>query len=145
MSEKHEATVRRLMDETWNKGNLAVLDELLTPDHVSHDPMNPSGGLQAVKDSIKKYRSAFPDCRCEIDELLTVGDRVVVRWHFSGTHKNQFEGIAPTGRRVSGTGISIERFAGDKIRETYTNWDALGMMQQLGVVTLPGKTSSAGR
>lgn len=145
MSEKNESTVRRLMDETWNKGNLHVLDELLTPDHVTHDPMTPSRGLKEVRDSIGKSRAAFPDLRCEIDELLSVGDRVVTRFHYSGTHKNPFEGIAPTGRRVSGTGISIQRFQGDRIQETYTNWDALGLMQQLGVVTLPGKASSAGR
>jgi predicted ester cyclase len=145
MSEKYEATVRRLMDETWNKGNLNVLDELLTPDHVTHDPMAPSRGIKEVKDSIGKYRAAFPDVRCEIDELLLVGDKVVTRFHYSGTHKNQFEGIAPTGRRVNGTGITIQRFKGDRIQETFTNWDALGLMQQLGVVTLPGKTSAAGR
>jgi hypothetical protein len=78
-------------------------------------------------------------------ELLSVGDKVVTRFHYSGTHKNQFEGIAPTGRRVNGTGITIQRFQGDRIQETFTNWDALGLMQQLGVVTLPGNTSSAGR
>lgn len=145
MPEKHEANVRRLVDEAYNKGNLKVLDELLTLDHVTHDPTYPTRGLEAMRDHIGKLRTAFPDCRCEIDELLSVGDRVVVRWRFSGTHKNQFEGIPATGRRVNGTGITIDRFTGDKIQETYTNWDALGLMQQLGVVTLPGKTSSAGR
>ncbi len=145
MSERYEQNVRRLIDEAWNKGNLKVLDELLTPDHVNHDPMYPTRGVQELKDNIGKYRSAFPDLRCEIDELLSVGDKVVARWHFTGTHKNQFEGIPATGRRVSGTGISIQRFAGDKVQETYVNFDALGMMQQLGVVTLPGKTSAAGR
>ncbi len=145
MSDKHEATIRRLMDEAWNKGNLKILDELLAKDYVAHDPMYPSRDLAGLKDQIGKLRTAFPDCRCEIDDLLSAGDKVVVRWRFSGTHKNQFEGVPATGRRVNGTGMSIERFVGDRIAETYTNWDALGMMQQLGVVTLPGKASSAGR
>jgi len=145
MSEKNESTVRRLIDEAWNKGNLKVVDELLTPDYVNHDPLNQFHGPQGLKDLVTKYRSAFPDCRLEIDELLSVGDRVISRWRFSGTHKNTLEGIAPTGRRVSGTGITIQRFVGDKMQETYTNWDALGLMQQLGVFTMPGKTSAAGR
>ena len=61
------------------------------------------------------------------------------------TQKNVLEGIAPTNRRVTGTGITIERFVGDRMQETYTNWDSLGLMQQLGVFTMPGKTSAAGR
>ncbi len=145
MSEKNELHVRRLIDEAWNKGNLKVVDELVTPDYVNHDPMNEFRGPQGLKDLITKYRASFPDCRLEIDQLLTVGDTVVVRWRYSGTHKNLFEGISPTGRRVNGTGISIERFTGDKIHESYTNWDALGLMLQLGVFTMPGKTSAAGR
>ncbi len=75
---------------------------------------------------------------------MSIGDRVVVRWHYSGTHKGPLEGIQPTGRRATGPGISLLRFQGDRIQESFVTWDALGMMQQLGVVTLPGKSTSAG-
>jgi steroid delta-isomerase-like uncharacterized protein len=144
MPEKNEAVVRRLIDEVWNKGNLKLIDELAAPDYMDHDPVDGAQGIDGVKNSVRKYRSAFPDCRLNIDELLSMGDRVVLRFTYSGTHKNTFEGIAPTGRHVKGTGISIYRFTGDRIRETFTNWDALGLMTQLGVVTMPGKTFKAG-
>ena len=76
---------------------------------------------------------------------MSIGDRVVVRWRYSGTQRAPLEGIPATGKHVSGSGITIHRFAGDKNQEEFTDWDALGLMQQLGVVTMPGKTSTAGR
>ena len=144
MPDNKEAVIRRMIDDVWNKGNLKLVDELVTPDYVDHDPVNPVRGTQALKDVVNKYRSGFPDCRLDIDELFSFGDRVVVRWHYNGTHQNVFEGIQPTGRHVTGPGISIHRFQGDRLIESYTNWDALGFMQQLGVVTLPGKAQRAG-
>jgi steroid delta-isomerase-like uncharacterized protein len=144
MSEQNEAVVRRLMDDVWGKGNLKLLDEIYTNDHINHDPVNPVRGLDATRDLVKKYRNAFPDCRLDIDDLFSVGDKVVARWHYSGTHKNELEGIPPTGRHVTGPGITIFLFQGNRIRESYENWDALGLMQQLGVVTLPGKFRTAG-
>lgn len=136
--------VRRLFDDVWNKGNVKLVDEIFTGNYVSNDPVEPTRGPNGVRDIVTKYRNAFPDCRLEIDQILPAGDQVVVRWHYSGTHTSQFEGIPPTGRHVTGPGISIYRFKGDKIEESFDNWDALGMMQQLGVVTLPGKTFKVG-
>jgi len=144
MSEKQETIVRRSIEEVWNKGKLDVIDQLFTNDFVSHDPVNQTRGLAAFKGVVTKYRSAFPDCRLDIDDIFSAGDKVVVRWRYSGTHKGQLEGVAPTGRPVKGTGITINLLSGDRIREAYINWDALGLMQQLGVVTLPGKAMGAG-
>jgi len=143
VTEKNEAVIRRLMDEVWNKGNVKLLDELVTTDYKDHDPVDPVNSLQDLKAVVNKYRNAFPDCRLDIDEVFPVGDRVIVRWHYSGTHRNALEGIPPTGRRVTGPGISIHRFQGGKIVESFTTWDALGLMQQLGVITMPGKTQRA--
>jgi steroid delta-isomerase-like uncharacterized protein len=144
MSEKNEAVARRLMDEVWNKGDLKLIDQLLTSDHMNNDPMNPGRGPEVLREVVQKYRTAFPDCRFDIDEMFSAGDKVVARWRYSGTHRKPLEGIPPTGRRVKGSGIAIHRFLGDRIQESYVNWDALGMMQQLGVVTLPGKAAKAG-
>jgi steroid delta-isomerase-like uncharacterized protein len=144
MSEKQETIVRRLFEEVWNKGKLDVADQLFTNDMVSHDPVDQTRGLPAFKGVVTKYRSAFPDCRLDIEDIFSAADKVVVRWRYTGTHKGQLQGIAPTGRPVNGTGITINLFSGDRIREVYNNWDALGLMQQLGVVTLPGKAIGAG-
>jgi steroid delta-isomerase-like uncharacterized protein len=146
MSEKNnEALVRRLFDEVWNKGNVKPLDEMLTTDCVRHDPVDPGRGIESARSTVRKYRTAFPDCRLDIEEVMSIGDRVIARWRYSGTQRAPLEGIPATGKHVSGSGISIYRFAGDKIQEEFTDWDALGLMQQLGVVTMPGKTSTAGR
>ena len=144
MADNNEAVVRRLVDDVWNRGHVNVLDELLAPDYKDHDPVDPVKSVQGFKDVVNKYRNAFPDCRMDIDELISIGDRVVVRFRYSGTHRNALEGIAPTGRHVTGPGISIHRFREGKLIESFTNWDALGLMQQLGVVTLPGKARPAG-
>jgi steroid delta-isomerase-like uncharacterized protein len=144
MSEKNEAVVRRVMEEVWNKGNVKLIDELFTTDYMNNDPVNPVRGQQGTRDLVNKYRTAFPDLRLHIDELFSAGDRVVVRWHSSGTHRGQLDGLPPTGRQMGSPGITIFRLAGDRIQEAFVNWDALGLMQQLGVVTLPGKASKAG-
>jgi steroid delta-isomerase-like uncharacterized protein len=136
--------VRREVDEVWNKGNLKLVDEIFTSNYVHNDPMNNLRGPEAVKDFVKKYRLAFPDLRLDIDETLVSGDKVTVRWHYSGTHTGPFEGIPPTGRHATGPGITIHHFNGDRIQESFSTWDALGLMQQLGVVTLPGKSARAG-
>lgn len=144
MSEKNQATVRRVFEEVWGKGRLDGLDALLTSDIAVHDPMEPTEGLNAYKDAVRKYRTAFPDLRVDIDDLFSAGDKVVVRWHATGTHRGPLETLPPTGRQATITGISVARFSGDRICEQFDNWDALGMMQQLGVVTLPGKAAGAG-
>jgi steroid delta-isomerase-like uncharacterized protein len=144
MSEKNEAAVRRMFEEVWNGKKLDAIERFHTNDYANHDPLNPTTGLDAYRNVVKKYHTAFPDLRIDIDELLSSGDRVVVRWRANGTQRGPLEGLAPTGRQATITGISICRLSGDKIREAFVNWDALGLMQQLGAVTMPGKAAAAG-
>ena len=83
------------------------------------------------------YRTAFPDMRITIEDQVAEGDKVVTRWTASGTHQGDLMGIDPTGRRATVTGITIDRISGGKVEETWTNFDAMGMMQQLGVIPSP--------
>jgi steroid delta-isomerase-like uncharacterized protein len=145
MSQQHEAIVRRLFDEVWNQGKLERITAIVTADFVNHDPTEPARGPEGLKKIVSKYRQAFPDTRLEIDELISTDQRVVARFRFSGTHRGMLDAISPTGRRCNGSGIAIYGFRGNQIHEAFTNWDALGLMQQLGVVTLPGRTAAAGR
>lgn len=135
MSEENKALARRVIEEIWTKRNLAAADELYASNHVTHDPANPTAGRgpEAVKRDASMYLAAFPDLQLTIEELLSEGDRVVTRWTARGTHKGDLMGIAPTGRQVTITGIGVDRIAGGKIQESWSNWDTLGMMQQLGV------------
>ncbi len=84
------------------------------------------------------YRNAFPDMQFTIEDVIAEGDEVVVRWTFRGTHQGELMGTPPINNQVTVTGMSIERVSGDKIVETWDNYDALGLMQQLGVIPEPG-------
>jgi len=144
VSQQNETVARRLFEEAWNRGNLAAVDECLAGSYVQEGPLDTVQGPKGEKAMITKYRNAFPDCKLQIDEIISAGDRVVVRFTYSGTHRGDLEGIAPTGRSVKGKGIDVLHMLDGRIAASYSQWDALGLMQQLGVVTLPGKARAAG-
>ncbi|PYT17104.1 MAG: hypothetical protein DMG59_08455 [Acidobacteria bacterium] len=135
MSAQNKAIVRRYFEEGWNQRKPAIMDELIAIDAIDHDPANPgvSPGPKGQKELLAKYTSAFPDTKFTLGDLIGDGDLVAVRWTVRGTHRGELQGIAPTGRQVNLTGIMIARIANGKIAETWSNWDALGMLQQLGV------------
>ena len=106
-SEGNAATSRRLLEETFNGGNLALADEFIAPDAVNHDPATPAElralrGPEQYKRTVSMYRSAFPDVKMTVDDVIAEGDKVVLRWHAEGTHHGELAGLAPTGGRVSG-------------------------------------------
>ena len=144
MSEQNEAIVRRLIEEGWNRGNLAVVDDCFAPGYTQEGPLEIVREPAGEKAMITKYRNAFPDCKLQIDEMFSAGDRVVVQFTYSGTHRGEFEGLAPTGRSVQGKGIDFLHMRDGRIVASFVQWDALGLMQQLGAVTLPGKVKAVG-
>ena len=85
------------------------------------------------------YRSAFPDLRLTIDDLIAEGDKVVARWTAQGTNTGELMDMPPTGKESKVTGISILRISRGKVVEQRANWDTMGMLQQLGVVPAPGE------
>ena len=88
------------------------------------------------------YRSAFPDVHMQIEDQIAEGDRVATRWVASGTHEGDLMGINPTGNRVTVAGMTIDRIADGQIAETWDNYDALGMMQQVGAIPSPEETQA---
>jgi steroid delta-isomerase-like uncharacterized protein len=145
MSEANKNVVRRLFEEVWNKGNLPVTDELFTPNYAHHDASTPDVGRgpESEKKRATLYRTAFPDLRLTVEDIIAEGETVVARWSCRGTHKGDLNGIAPTGKQFNITGISIARFTNGKMSEGFVNWDALNLMQQLGVVPELGKAKTA--
>jgi len=145
MSEQNKTNIRRLFEEVWNKGQLPVADELFAPTYTHHDSSTPDVGRgpESEKKRVTLYRNAFPDIRLTIEDMLAEGETVVARWSCRGTHKAELNGIAPTGKQFNITGISTARFTNGKMFEGYINWDALGLMQQLGVVPELGKAKAA--
>ena len=135
ITEKNKAIARRSLEEIWSQGKMDVIDELIAADCVLHNPAFPDiHGPEGYKQLVADVRSAFPDLRLTVYDQIAEGDKVVTRWTLTGTHKGDFMGIPPTGVQVTVTGIDIDRIAGGKIVEEWTNDDVLGLMQQLGVI-----------
>ncbi len=145
MSENNKAIVRRLIEEVWNKGNLSLVDELFAPNYEHHDSSTPDlgRGPESEKKRAALYRTAFPDLRVTIEDIIAEGETVMTRWSCRGTHKGDLSGIAPTGKPVTISGMTVARVSNGKMAEGYVNWDALGLMQQLGVVPELAKTKAA--
>ncbi len=142
-SEDHKALIRRLIEEGWNQGKLATVDELMAPNLVDHSPMVPNlpPGSEGYKQFIVASRTAFPDIWFAIEDLIAEGETVVMRLTWGGTNQGAWLGIPPTGKQVAGTGIYIFRMAGGKVVERWGNQDDLGMMQQLGLIPPMGQAS----
>ena len=138
-TEQNKALIRRAYEEAFNQRNLAVLDELDAPDFVCHNASTTMQGLEAFKQFLSLYLTAFPDARFTVEDMIAEGDRVVARHTFRGTHTGNLMGIAPTGKQVTTTGVTITRFANGKGVELWGNSDDLGLLQQLGVVPAPGQ------
>ena len=136
-AEENKAVVRREMEELFNQGgNLDAADEIYAPDYVGHEPTTGDiRGVEAAKQFAASMRQAFPDLQTTIEDQVAEGDKVVTRFRARGTHQGETEDFGPpTGNRIEVTGITIEQFADGKIVEDWTNFDALGMMQQLGLI-----------
>ncbi len=136
MAEENKALVRRWFEDLFNEGNLDVADEIIAPNHLEHDPTLPDLpiGPEGQKQLVNLYRSAFPDARITIEEQVAEGDTVVTRWTGRGTHQGELMGVAPTGNQVTVTGVLISHISEGKIVESWSNYDALGMLQQIGAV-----------
>ena len=140
MSEENKAIARRALEEIFSaQGDLDVAYEIIAPNFVGHDPASPEDirGPEGVKEFASMYRNAFPDVQMSLEDQVAEGDMVVTRWIASGTHQGDIMGIAPTGNRVTVAGTSVERIVEGQIEETWDNYDALGMMQQIGAIPSP--------
>ncbi len=138
-TEENKAVVRRLLD-VWEQGNIDLIDELLAPDYVNHSPATPEQptGPEGLKGAVSMFRSAIPDLKMVVEDMIAEGDKVVLRYTLEGTHEGELFGIPPTGKRLSIKSIAVERVSDGKIREHWRVTDELGMMQQLGVIPEPG-------
>jgi steroid delta-isomerase-like uncharacterized protein len=127
--------VRRVIEEVWNKGNLGVIDELVSDKYVGAGPIvGETRGLNALREQVQTFRGAFPDMRLTIDDIGTSGDKVFMRWTARGTHRGIFMGIPPTNNRAEIRGISIDRIAGGKVVEHHESYDSLLFLQVMGAV-----------
>jgi steroid delta-isomerase-like uncharacterized protein len=133
--EENKVLARRLTEEVMNKGNLAVIEELLDTNFVFHHPTGKDlHGPEEFKQLISTIRMGFPDIHFIMYDIIAEGDMVAYRWKLRGTHKNEFRGIPPTGKTVTMWGLVIDRIADGKIVELWERYDTLGLMRQLDVI-----------
>jgi steroid delta-isomerase-like uncharacterized protein len=133
---EHKAVVRRFIGQAFNAGDLAIIDELMTPDYVLHG-VPEARGPEGMKHFVTMYRGAFPDYMCTVEDQIAEGDKVVTRWTVRGTQKGELMGIPPTGKQVTLPGVVVDRIANGQLVETWLQADVLGMLQQLGIIEAP--------
>lgn len=131
--EANKTTVQRLF-EGVNKKNLAIFDEVMAADFVSHAvPPGMPPNRESHKSALNLLFSAFPDYHVTIEDMIAEGDKVMARLTVEGTHKGDFFGIPPTGKHVTWAAVDIFRFADGKLVEYWLSTDSLGLLQQLRV------------
>ncbi len=131
MGDANEALARRFFDEVWTAGRYEAVDELVATDHVHHISGEDIGGPEQVKAMAREMREGFPDLAFTLEDVVSAGDKVAVRWTARGTNDGRFAGQAATGRRVEWTGIDLIHFADGQIVELWGNNDAMGLWDQL--------------
>jgi len=138
-SATNAAVVRRLFDEVASRGQMALIDQIVAPDFVTHgnpgEPDDPLRGPAAMRAHIQVLRTAFPDLKFTVDQVVAQGDQVAVRWTMAGTHRGTILGIVPSGRHFRVAGMHIFRLVNGKIHDSWSVLDLLSLVQQISPET----------
>ncbi len=138
-TEDNKATSRRFYEAVINQKQLAVLDEVAGDNYHSHDfPPGLPPGREGLKIFISVFHAAFPDGHLTIDQMIAERDTVATRLTFHGTHTGEFQGIAPTGKKVTIPAMDMARFEGGKLVEHWGGPNQMSLLQQLGVIPSMG-------
>ncbi len=145
----HKLLFGRLYHTVWNERRLEYIDQVIAETHALGDPTVSGRGVgpRAYRRQVERFLTGLPDLKCVVDDTISEGDKLVVYWTISGTHRGEFLGVPPTNRRVSFSGITINLIADGKILESTVIWDGLGLMKQFGIelpVQYEMLTASAG-
>ncbi len=132
--EANKALVMRTHDEVWSKGNLALIDELYSPEYVAHWADGEDTGRDGIKAMIIEARAAFPDMTESIVHIVAEGDLVVTHFISAGTFTGEMNGLQPSGKKMSRPEIAVHRIVEGKIVEQWTVADQLSVMKQLGLM-----------
>ena len=137
-TEEHEAVARRWFEEVLNEGDLAVLDEILSPELAYHSGSLPAMTAAEVAESVLgPILAGFPDVEYTVQQAFAGDDVVTLIWSAQGTHSGEFQGYAPTGTSAAWSGINVYRFECGRVVEVWAEVDALGRLRQMGVVGTP--------
>jgi steroid delta-isomerase-like uncharacterized protein len=129
-----EVLIRTFIDEAFNKGNLAILEDVIHTEYQYSSPDSHLSGIGQLAEFIQAFRKAFPDLNLQIDDLFTSHDRSCTAFTLRGNHEADFMGIPATQKSVEVRGMVMSRFKDNKISEEWEILDNLSFFQQLGVV-----------
>ncbi|OUL35737.1 ester cyclase [Nostoc sp. T09] len=140
MSAQQNKSIVLQMYNSFDQGNLDKVQEFLAPNFVAHIPgaselLNREAFMQSV---LMTFRSAFPDGMHRFEDVIAEDDKVVTRGTFSGTHRGELQGIPPTGKQITIPFFHIDRIVDSKLVEHWGQSDLLGLMQQVGIIPIPG-------
>ena len=143
MATGNKEIVRRALEDSWQ--DPGVFDELISSDYVGYDPAlpEPIRGPQGAKNNFKQYSDAFEGAHITVKDQIAEGDAVATRWEGRGRHTGELMGIPPTGKEIVVEGLNLTRLRDGKIVEEWSNWDTIGMLQQIGAI--PSATAAQTR
>lgn len=130
--------VAEFIDKVLSQGEIDATGDYFWEDVVELEPFPGQGpGLEGLKDLLRMLRNAFPDMYWMVQEQMEDGDKVMTRFIWTGTHQGDFMGVPPSGNHASVWGMVIDRFEGDKIKDTRIIMDVMGLMMQIGAIPAP--------
>jgi len=133
MSKQINIEAQTKFGEAINSGNLDAMNNLVATDSVEHDPApGQAKGPQGYIDFFTTLRSAFPDLKIEVEQLVADDENVAFAYSMTGTHEGDFNGIPATHKKVKARGLQISRFENGKMVERWGSSDELGILKQLG-------------
>ena len=134
----NEQLFQRYFDECANGGNLDLCDEIFAADYQHHDPANPDPrpvvGPQGVKAHLESLKGGFPDLIFDVEDTISDGDQIIVKWTARGTNTGDYFGMPATGTSIEISGMNTWRTRDGQAIEGWVNRDDMGLLQQLGVI-----------
>jgi ketosteroid isomerase-like protein len=136
VAERTRLLITRYFEEVWNRGQLAVLDEIMAPDYINHSPSTPDPrpGPEDLKPIVSAMRAGIPDLHYDILDMVVTPTKAAVYLRVTGTHSGSLFGIAPTGKSIDVRQMQIEWLRDGRIWQHWRVTDELGLLRQLGVV-----------
>ena len=131
----HKLLFGRLYHSVWNERRLEYIDQVISDSHALGDPtvLGRGVGPSAYRRQVERFLTGLPDLKFNVDDTISEGDKLVVYWTITGTHRGEFLGVPPTNKPVAFSGITINLIAEGKILESTVVWDGLGLMKQFGI------------
>jgi steroid delta-isomerase-like uncharacterized protein len=133
MTKEDNLAVQQKFGGAVNSGQLELLRDVIASDVVDHDPAPDQGaGPEGYIRMFAALRASFPDLEISGDQLVIDDDKIAIAYTMTGTQKDEFLGVAPTGRKIRARGVQIARFKDGKMVERWGSSDQLGILQQIG-------------